>query len=186
MSQKGHLPAAAPPFVCEEVPLPGTGSVPDNFDIEKFKKIILKNLWFDNFKELVARLVCWPLPSSSEVLRLILVWKTSAALALAWKVSAVALAVAPAALALAWKDFVASRSPKEDQRPHCVSHFLCSITSETGRKFIVDSRTCCWDLIENLCHFLWQILCLVTLAANDSNYYTGWCHQYLRRDYQYI
>ena len=82
--------------------------------------------------------MCWSLLSSPEVLRLILVWKTSAALALAWKVSAVALAVAPAALALAWKDFVAPRSRKEDQRPHCVSHFLCSITSETGRKFIVD------------------------------------------------
>ena len=98
----------------------------------------MNNFGFDNFKELVSCLVCWPLPSSSEVLRLILVWNTSGALALVGKVSAVALAVAPAALALAWKDFVAPRSPKEDQRPHCVSHFLCSITSETGRKFIVD------------------------------------------------
>ena len=42
MSEEVHLPAL--PFVCEELPLPGTGSVPDNFDIEKFKKIILKNL----------------------------------------------------------------------------------------------------------------------------------------------
>ena len=98
----------------------------------------MNNFGFDNFKELVSCLVCWPLPSSSEVLRLILVWKTSAALAMAWKVSAVDVAVA-----LVWKDFVAPRSRKEDQRPHRVSHFLCSITSETGRKFIVDSRTCC-------------------------------------------
>ena len=83
----------------------------------------------------------WPLPSSSEVLRLILVLKTSPALALAWKVSAVYVALAlsvPAALAVVWKDFVAPRSPKEDQRPHCVSHFLCSITSETGREFVED------------------------------------------------
>ena len=109
----------------------------------------MNNFGFDNFKELVSCLVCWPLSSSSEVLRLILVWKTSAALVLVWKVSAVTLAVAPAALAVApaalavvWKDFVAPRSPKEDQRPHCVSHFLCSITSETGRKFIVDLWQC--------------------------------------------
>ena len=63
----------------------------------------MNNFGFDNFKELVSCLVCWPLSSSSEVLRLILVWKTSAALALAvvWKVSAVTLAVAPAALAVA-------------------------------------------------------------------------------------
>ena len=79
----------------------------------------------------------WPLPSSSEVLRLILVLKTSPALALVWKVSAVALALA-VALAVVWKDFVAPRSPKKDQRPHCVSHFLCSITSETGREFVED------------------------------------------------
>ena len=81
--------------------------------------------------------MCWSLLSSPEVLRLILVWKTSAALALAlvlvWKVSAVDVAVA-----LVWKDFVAPRSRKEDQRPHCVSHFLCSITSETGREFVED------------------------------------------------